>query len=556
MTPAQDGFVSSTRGTLTLHLVMIEILQEVKQLHPKLEYSAVNKLTSIKLEVIDCTLTQPRFTRIYSSHVKGSLRRWDDLIDWIRLDLPKAKVERTQKIMLTGLSSRPKIHELNRWMRSRLGSDCLLIVASRIARIGMCRALVFVCTLAMVKGLSEDRIHDRLEGAMFGNETVRILVERSDGQASATKYQQEAAPLVVLGSSRLPPHWPMCRTLMSGVRAKPFQIPKYSSEDAGTSWKQEQTRLPRSLSRGNLSEGRLYCKITSPFNNTTKKLYRLSYSYACVFRTLCQNFYCLQDKAERLYTMTAPHFPIQAGTHQPDPLSIQNMAQPVGNQGLSSYSNTVPQQYGLIPAASMYFNPAILQSMDVSSEKNLHPKPEMCQRVMTGQGQHNQAYQEPGPFMPAPIREPEVPVSAPAWTRSTKHRRLKPGDAPAALDHPGSRTYNGQLQMVSTWRFQDHQGNQPRRGLSHHSIKHRITRAMVSHRSGVPRSPGAQARNAETDRHVEWPQRPLVRRVPLALQPPLPSIRSLIPELPKTFATHTEVSTAHQSLYGAAKRQE
>jgi hypothetical protein len=180
----------------------------VKQLHPKLEYSAVNKLRSIKLEVIDCTLTQPRFARIYSSHVKGSLRRWDDLIDWIRLDLPRANVERTQKIMLTGLSSRPNIHELNHWMCSKLGSDCLLIVASRIARIGMCRALVFVCTLAMVKGVSEDRIYNCLEGAMFGNETVRILVERSGSKASATRCQQEAAPLVVLGSSRLPPHWP------------------------------------------------------------------------------------------------------------------------------------------------------------------------------------------------------------------------------------------------------------------------------------------------------------------------------------------------------------
>ncbi|KAH7142443.1 hypothetical protein DER46DRAFT_631035 [Fusarium sp. MPI-SDFR-AT-0072] len=520
MTPAQDGFVSSTRGTLELHLVIIEILQEVKQLHPKLEYSAVNKLRSIKLEVIDCTLTQPRFARIYSSHVKGSPRRRDDPVDRIRWDLPRANVERTQKIMLTGLSSRPNIHELNHWMCSKLGSDCLLIVASRIARIGMCRALVFVCTLAMVKGLSEDRVYNCLEGAMFGNETVRILVERSDGQASATKRQQEAAPLVVLGSSRVPPHWPMCRTLTSGVRAKPFQIPKYSSE------------MP--------------------------KPYRPSYSYACVLYAahIANTFYHLQDKAERLYTMTAPNSSVHPGTHQPHPLSIQNMVHPVGNQGLSSCGNTMVQQYGLVPAASMYNNPAILQSMDVSSEKNLHPKPEMCQRVMTGQGQHNQAYQEPGPFMPAPIREPEVPVSAPAWTRSTKHRRLKPGDAPAALDHPGSRTYNGQLQMVSTWRFQDHQGNQPRRGLSHHSIKHRITRAMVSHRSGVPRSPGAQARNAETDRHVEWPQRPLVRRVPLALQPPLPSIRSLIPELPKTFANHTEVSTGHQSLYGAAKRQE
>jgi hypothetical protein len=188
--------------------VIIEILQEVKQLHPKLEYSAVNKLRSIKLEVIDCTLTQPRFARIYSSHVKGSLRRWDDLIDWIRLDLPKANVEGTQKILLTGLSSRPNTLELNHWMRSRLGSDCLLIVASRIARIGMCRALVFVCTLATVKGLSEDRIYNCLEGAMFGNETVRILVEQSGSNASATNGEQEAAPLVVLGSSRLPPHWP------------------------------------------------------------------------------------------------------------------------------------------------------------------------------------------------------------------------------------------------------------------------------------------------------------------------------------------------------------
>ncbi|EXL64040.1 hypothetical protein FOPG_19691 [Fusarium oxysporum f. sp. conglutinans race 2 54008] len=93
-------------------------------------------------------------------------------------------------------------------MRSKLGSDCLLVVASRIARIGMCSALVFVCTLAMAKGLSEDRIYSRFEGAMFGNETVRILVEKSGSNAGAKKCEQEAAPLVVLGSSRLPPHWP------------------------------------------------------------------------------------------------------------------------------------------------------------------------------------------------------------------------------------------------------------------------------------------------------------------------------------------------------------
>ncbi|EXA28939.1 hypothetical protein FOVG_19498 [Fusarium oxysporum f. sp. pisi HDV247] len=254
--------------------------------------------------------------------------------------------------------------------------------------------------------------------------------------------------------------------------------------------------------------------------------------------------------------MTAPHSSVHAGTRQPHPLSIQNMVHSVGDQGLSSCSNTMVQQYGLIPAASMYINPAVLQSVDVPLEKHLHPKPEMCQRVVTGQGQHSQEHQEPGPFMSAPIHEPEVPVSAPAWTRNTKHRRLKPGCAPAIFGQQRSRSCHGQLQMMSTWRFQDHQGNQPQGGLSTHSVKHRVTRALVSHRSGAPRSPGAQEINVETYCHGEWLQRPLVRRVPSALQRRLPSIRSLIPELPETFANQTEVSTGHQSLYGAAKRQE
>ncbi|EXK24094.1 hypothetical protein FOMG_19160 [Fusarium oxysporum f. sp. melonis 26406] len=60
----------------------------------------------------------------------------------------------------------------------------------------------------MAKDLTEDRIHSCLEGAVFGNETVRILVEGSGSKASAAKGHQETAPLVVVGSSRLPPQWP------------------------------------------------------------------------------------------------------------------------------------------------------------------------------------------------------------------------------------------------------------------------------------------------------------------------------------------------------------
>ncbi|CAG2003992.1 unnamed protein product [Fusarium graminearum] len=185
----------------------LERLQEIKQLHPELEYSATNKLTSIKLEVIDQTSMQPRFLRFYPSNAKKAPQRDDALIDWIRLDLPDFDVNKTQRLLLTGLSSRPNIHELNMWIRSRLGSDCLLVVASRIAHISSSRVLVFICTLALTNGLSPDKIDKFLDGAMFGSETVSVLVERLNNNAATLEGQRDAAPIVVLGSSRLPPRW-------------------------------------------------------------------------------------------------------------------------------------------------------------------------------------------------------------------------------------------------------------------------------------------------------------------------------------------------------------
>jgi hypothetical protein len=185
----------------------LERLQEMKRLHPELEYSATNKLASIRLEVIDHTSTQPRFVRFYSSNTKKAPRRSDDLFDWIRLDLPDFDARKTQRVLLTGSSSRPNIHELNMWIRSRLGSDCLLVVASRIAHISSSRVLVFICTLALTTGLSADKIEKCLDGAMFGSEIVSVLVERRDNSAAASVGQRDAAPVVALGSSRLPPRW-------------------------------------------------------------------------------------------------------------------------------------------------------------------------------------------------------------------------------------------------------------------------------------------------------------------------------------------------------------
>ncbi|KAF4946874.1 hypothetical protein FSARC_14107 [Fusarium sarcochroum] len=126
----------------------LEKLHEMKQVNPKLEYSGINKRESFKLEVIDCTLTQPRFARLCSSRAKGALRRKADLMDWIRLDLPE------------------------------------------------------------VDGLRLDKIEDILDEAMFGSETVRVLVERLDSDSSAAECRQDAPPLVVLGSSKLPLRWP------------------------------------------------------------------------------------------------------------------------------------------------------------------------------------------------------------------------------------------------------------------------------------------------------------------------------------------------------------
>lgn len=189
----------------------------MKQLHPKLEYSGVNRLKSIKLEVIDGTQTQPRFVRLYPSSAKSALGRSDDLIDWIRLDLPATDVSKTQRFLLTGLASRPSIHELNVWLRWKLGSDYLLLVNSRIAHIGATRALVFICTLARTDGLSTDKIDELLEGAMFGSDTVRVLIERRDSFPATSERQRDAMPLVALGSSRLPSRWP---SMVSGWRRR------------------------------------------------------------------------------------------------------------------------------------------------------------------------------------------------------------------------------------------------------------------------------------------------------------------------------------------------
>ena len=186
---------------------MVDRLQEMKQSHPSLEYSAINKAASIRLEVIDQTSTRPRFVRFYPRNTKKEPRRSDDLLDWIRLDLPEFDARKTQRVLLTGLSSRPNIHELNMWVRSRLGSDCLLTVASRIAHISSSSVLVFICNLALINGLSADKIEKCLDGAMFGSEIVSVLVERRDNSTAASLSQRDAAPVVALGSSRLPPRW-------------------------------------------------------------------------------------------------------------------------------------------------------------------------------------------------------------------------------------------------------------------------------------------------------------------------------------------------------------
>jgi hypothetical protein len=60
----------------------------------------------------------------------------------------------------------------------------------------------------MTKRLCVDKIEDLLEGAMFGSETVRVLVERLGSDSSEAECRQDAPPLVVLGSSKLPLRWP------------------------------------------------------------------------------------------------------------------------------------------------------------------------------------------------------------------------------------------------------------------------------------------------------------------------------------------------------------
>lgn len=75
------------------------------------------------------------------------------------------------------------------WIRSRLESDRLLVVASRIVYTGSSRVVVFICTLALMDGFSADKIEKFLDEVMFASEIVSDLVERRNSNAAASESQ-------------------------------------------------------------------------------------------------------------------------------------------------------------------------------------------------------------------------------------------------------------------------------------------------------------------------------------------------------------------------------
>ncbi|KAF5988533.1 hypothetical protein FBULB1_1409 [Fusarium bulbicola] len=162
-------------------------------------------------------------------------RRNNGRTDWIRIGLPRLRVDKIQRILLTGLTGCPNINELRLWMSSRLGVDNLLAVTARTIRVGMFDVFTIMCKLAMTEDMSPGRIIYGLDGSMFGYQVVRAFAERcgGDGGASKTALRQNPEPVVVIGSSKLPVHWPINSSAPSGCQLPTWPYAWGTTQPAG-----------------------------------------------------------------------------------------------------------------------------------------------------------------------------------------------------------------------------------------------------------------------------------------------------------------------------------
>jgi hypothetical protein len=230
-------------------------------------------------------------------------------------------------------------------------------------------------------------------------------------------------------------------------------------------------------------------------------------------------------------------------------LNPKSPVQPEGGQGLRPFSKAVEQQSRLVSPSSVSNNPTVLQPTTAVFGTDPYPGSEMFQTAMRGQrqdvqahNQHVQGYQKQSHSTPAPIRS----VVAPAFPSGSAASAEPPSREPrSASKFSGQRMRqtHAQSQMMSIWRCQDSWRNQRQGTLAGHLPERGVGRAMLPHQQDGSKWGAAQIGDGKTNHRLQRHRYPR-KRMPPALRPQIPSIRSALPEF---FAAQTETSTVQQT---------
>lgn len=220
-------------------------------------------------------------------------------------------------------------------------------------------------------------------------------------------------------------------------------------------------------------------------------------------------------------------------------LKPESPIQREGVQGLRSDSRAVEQQSRLISPSSVSINPALLQSTATAFDEDLQTVMGGQRLHVQGHQQHAEAHQRQGNSIPSPIRSVATQVSSSASVASAEHPSRESRNT-SELRRRRRRQTQAQSHMMSMWHHQDVRRNQYQRVLPDHLPRQSVGRAIAPPGQDVSKWTVAQIGDGKANHHLQRNLQPL-RRLPPAIRPPLPSIRSVFPEI--HFTDQKNVST-------------
>jgi hypothetical protein len=211
-------------------------------------------------------------------------------------------------------------------------------------------------------------------------------------------------------------------------------------------------------------------------------------------------------------------------------LKPEGSIQSEGVQGLRSDSKAVEQQSRLISPSSVSINPALLQSTATAFDEDPQTVMQGQRLHVQGHQQHAEAHQRQSNSIPSPVRLVATQVSSSSASVASAEHASQELRRASELRYRRSRQTQAQSHMMSMRHHQGVRRNQYQRALPDHLPRQSVGRAIAPPGQDVSRWAAAQIRDGGPNYHLQRNPQPL-RRLPLAIQPRLPSVRSAFPEI-------------------------